>query len=99
MGKLKHTQGKWVWKQETPQTFSVKTDTKVGDIICVYADPHRGGGMSLSVKEAEANAKLVATAPKLLEACIKALKEIENPKRDGTLAIELLKEAIKEATE
>jgi hypothetical protein len=50
-------------------------------------------------KEAIANAKLIAASPELLAACVKALKEIQDPARDGTLAENDLINAIKKATE
>jgi hypothetical protein len=56
----KHTDGPWIWaSRRTPQA-------KVYDVIgagLVIARVHEGG-----VKRAEANARLIASAPDLLEA-------------------------------
>lgn len=67
----KHTAGKWEVSKETNGLFvHAKTgDTGLNDAIClIYTDKP-----NFHADKAEANAKLIAAAPELLEACERAL--------------------------
>lgn len=67
MTKSKSTTGNWKVEQTTPNIFSLKTNNpkKPFELARIFADPHRWNGMAISVKEAEANAKLIEVAPEM----------------------------------
>ena len=106
---MKHTQGEWEVREEGNGIF-IKTGigSKNGAIALVYE--FNG---AVSVEEAEANAKLIASAPKLLEkhesdlilldVCLKVLKD--DKKASPTIIshleciVESKKRVIKKATE
>jgi len=57
---MEHTEGKWIVKHDPFGTFDVEYRTKDGGgLICVCGTD----------EESKANAKLIAAAPKLLDAC------------------------------
>ena len=65
----KHTKGEWVYNKYTPCDYGVySTEGRGNDIALV-----RG-----SDDEAEANTKLIAAAPDLLNACIELINQKDN---------------------
>ena len=63
---MKHTQGKWEISKRTPKAINIIGRSKT---ICNIRQDGRSGFKSLILQEeAEANAKLIAAAPELLEA-------------------------------
>lgn len=99
----KYTKGPWFLmesgfsiKDPVPTVYTTNDDL---EIICkVYKD----GNMFYNVQDNIANAKLIAAAPELLEACVKALGIINHlkPNVSGLGLIQLyLKDAVKKATE
>jgi len=88
-----HTQGNWKYRPDVVgNSFYIETvdqshdRTFIGEI---------GGGLQ-SKSEIEANAKLVSTAPELLEACQRALEVLESEQIFGQARL-LLAVAIKKA--
>lgn len=70
---MKHTQGNWKVVAQVPDGYSIETnDGKV--IAMVQSD---GIDTQSAQKEESCNARLIAAAPKLLEALIQAQKLIE----------------------
>ncbi len=97
--KQQHTQGEWFLSQNTPaRMIYVQNEDKVITSIS-YKDEFA----NCNKEEAEANAKLIAAAPELLEALKEALKEmrlIDNIYPDRVvLRISQAEAAIKKATE
>lgn len=86
MENLKHTPGKWEY-EKTGKTFVVFPKGLSSDIANI---------IDRVDKTTEANAKLIAAAPDLLEALIKIYDECKN--KQCTIA-ETAIEAIKKATE
>jgi hypothetical protein len=66
--KTKHTPGEWIFNKYTPCDFGVHSIEGRGNDIALV----RG-----TDEEAEANAKLIAAAPVMLEALQKAIEVIE----------------------
>jgi hypothetical protein len=87
---MKHTQGEWFVNNHNNEMKVRARNTMMGT-ICTIND--------IFESEAEANAKLIAAAPKLLESCIELLSFIERqfPNEDGE-AIYDARQAIEEAT-
>jgi hypothetical protein len=70
---MKHTQGNWNWIAQMPEGYSIETnDGKV--IAFVQSDEI---DTQECKKEESCNARLIAAAPKLLEALLEAQKLIE----------------------
>ena len=72
----KFTNGEWCACRYSPVDYGIYTnsDTRKGDIALVRGDD----------EEAEANMKLIASAPKLLECCIEVLQTMElNPTKEN----------------
>jgi hypothetical protein len=93
MKKEKHTEGNWKYRPDiVGNSFYIETvdqshdRTFIGEI---------GGGLQSKI-EIEANAKLVSTAPELLEACQRALEVFESENITGQARL-LLAVAIKKA--
>jgi hypothetical protein len=97
--KTKHTQGKWIVGHteraedsfNDPDTIIQEITEQDGSFIACVNDRH----------EAEANARLIASAPELLEACKNALQclndyELDYPKCDRA-RFEFLQQAIEKA--
>lgn len=88
MKQFKGTQGAW------------RVSEKHGEYIYIRHDNNEPGAMSLNlakvvarqswVKEAEANAKLIAAAPELLDALQKALQHVRNQATVDTAAFYML---------
>jgi len=94
MTKTKHTPGYWEYsKAISPNLIFIKkvNDTQEDSLIGAI-----GGGLQ-TPEEIEANAKLVAAAPQLLEAC-QAAMALLNEKCMGGSARQLLIAAINKAT-
>ena len=87
----KFTQGEWKQKESLTKVWGLP----VNEVSCggFWIAQVRGEG-----KEKEANAKLIAAAPDLLEACERALETLENENIFGQARL-LLAVAIKKATE
>ena len=69
MTDTKHTPGPWVWDE-----YYTGLDGANGQSVLIYIDYE---GMSIhgkTVAQSEANARLIAAAPELLEACIGLLQ-------------------------
>lgn len=96
----KFTKGEWSYYQHTPRTFIVGSDKENRQrIIEVIADDCLSN--RCSVEEAEANAKLIAAAPDLLEIAMELFKTMSNDSHCvNKYASELmdLDKAIKKAT-
>jgi len=76
MENLKHTKGKWYacCKDKTPHfVFS-----KDGEVTICIPCKRQDTGIELSDEEFRANAKLIASAPDLLDALIEAKEQIEH---------------------
>ena len=72
MKNTKFTQGEWnISKHGNNDSFGIYAEGNGNDIAIVKGGNEEGG-------EAEANAKLIAAAPELLEALIETQKLIEN---------------------
>lgn len=90
----KHTKGEWVISKES--ITYIQTNESIPTVICdfAYAGPR--------ILEEEANAKLIAAAPDLLEALTTLLKVFQtdgSDYEDDQKAISKAKQAIKKATE
>jgi hypothetical protein len=87
----KHTDGPWIWAwQRTPQA-KVYSVIGAGEVI---ARVHEG-----SIKRAEANARLIASAPDLLAALILALPYVEDASDSASPADqEIIRAAVARAT-
>lgn len=83
-----HTPGPWGFyrMQGFGADYSVRTEDRAVAVVRHYGNP----------KVSEANARLIAAAPELLEACKRALEQTDPVARSGDYAI--LKEAIDKAT-
>ncbi len=71
---MKHTQGTWETKKESSNRFALNVEGDAIGFVYFY-EP------AVSVKEAKANARLIAAAPELLEACKESwelLQEVAN---------------------
>ena len=90
----KHTKERWVYDERLSAVVVIKT--KIGKVVAI-ADFGKG---ELSKEETEANAKLTAAAPELLQAAEQALHELEewNEGHEPSEAQEWLTDAIKKAT-
>jgi hypothetical protein len=86
---MKHTQGEWI----TTKIKHFRILSEIGDELAV---------VNSEVEEGEANAKLMAAAPELLELCTEAFKVMRKHSiivnKEAGLLIEMDK-AIKKATE
>lgn len=97
----KHTKGEWIitpmkcWKGEP---ILITHESKTGFVIAEITN--QGNSRFISNKEeAEANAKLIAAAPKLLEALIELKSQFCGEKTPERLAAYKAELAIKSATE
>jgi len=91
MKKLKHTKGKW----EIESNKSFFRILGKSNIKYTIADVYNVNGM----EENEANAKLIAAAPDLLEACINSLSVFNSIRcTDEADIVKQLKDTIKKAT-
>lgn len=92
----KHTPGTWNVSKTINDyaIYSSQNDSK--DIAAVYQYSR-----SIAPEEAEANAKLIAAAPELLEMCIATLEDLESGELTGNAtesALINLRDAIRKAT-
>lgn len=93
---MKHTGGKWiesiphVIQGDEPKFKFILSSKTVGDVGEYHSNKEMG------IDEAEANAKLIAASPELLEA-LKAIKEIGEFKADGQIG-KIINNAINKAT-
>jgi hypothetical protein len=72
--KKNHTPGEWMFSKNSSD-FSVYSDKKAADIALV-----RNTSREISDEEAEANARLIAAAPELLENLARIIDRIEESK-------------------
>ena len=89
--KKKFTEGKWV--------IDKKRDTVCIDILCNDEVVATCWDDYDCVDQLRANAKLIAAAPELLDACIKLAERIELRNTSDSEAYFIAKNAIKKATE
>jgi len=94
MTKSKSTTGNWIVEQTTPNTFSLKTDNpkRPFELARIFADPYRVNGMAVSVKEAQANAKLIEVAPEMKKELESSLKHLKNLSELGINSVSLDKQ-------
>lgn len=86
----KFTKGEWHTCKYSPCDYGIYTnsDTRKGDIALVRGDD----------EEAEANVKLIASAPKLLECIIDMFETMElNPTKDNLVLRDKIYQVIREA--
>ena len=74
---MNYTPGPWKVSRKAPSNVVAK------DLIVAYCQGHEKTETGYTMKDAEANARLIAAAPELLEACKYA---IENLKPKGTVS-------------
>jgi hypothetical protein len=91
--KTKHTDGQWKYSGLTIYAHKV-TDTQDSRKIIALIDPKRGEPS----EENEANAKLISSAPDLLEALKAARKLINQERKDALTVREIIQQAIDKAT-
>lgn len=104
--KTQHTKGEWELQYVSGVCIGVGTELTdhYFQMIVNTILPDNDEDYETQSKEIEANAKLIAAAPELLEACTRALESIKIYAKDGyimkgTEAENLLRNAIKKATE
>ena len=91
----KFTKGNWNVSDDTSECYLVKSDDG-GLIAFVYDGDIDEEAIHMDV--VEANAKLIAAAPDLLDACIKLAERIELRNISDSEAYFIAKNAIKKAT-
>jgi hypothetical protein len=89
---FKGTYGEWYLNKRNPRLFEVRDYH--GKLIAELEN-YEMNKQIMSIHECEANAKLIAAAPKLLEALIEVVKISDR----NLIAWDKAKEAIKKATE
>ena len=95
----KFSKGKWIVSDDTGECYLVKSDDG-GLIAFVYDGDIDDEAIHMDV--VEANAKLIASAPELLEALESFVCDVENTQGNDNVfeeAYHLAKNAIKKATE
>ena len=92
----KFTEGNWNVSDDTSECYLVKSDDG-GLIAFVYDGDIDDEAIHMDV--VQANAKLIAAAPELLDACIKLAEYIETHNISDGEAYFIAKNAIKKATE
>lgn len=85
---VKHTPGPWGVYPDCPNTM-VYCDDKAGSRVADCSSETT----DLSKEEKEANAKLIAAAPELLEACIKARSAFLTSEPEYDLLTEVIEKA------
>ena len=83
----KHTQGEWITKEG--QIYPQETGKTLA--LIPYFDKDN--------EEQQANAKLIAAAPELLDACIEFVRKVDCGMARSTKSYKQMKEAIQKATE
>ena len=92
----KFTEGNWNVSDDTSECYLVKSDDG-GLIAFVYDGDIDDEAIHMDV--VQANAKLIAAAPELLDACIKLAERIVLRNSSDSEAYFIAKNAIKKATE
>ncbi len=85
----KHTQGEWFVSNHNNELKVRARNTMMGTVCTIN---------TLFEDEAEANAKLIASAPDLLEALEAARKLIHQERKDALTVGEIIQQAIDKAT-
>ena len=93
--KTKHTQGEWKIGNLNERKNTIEVVAYPNGILTGIANIFNG--FSTRQSEAEANAKLIASAPELLDALKKVLEFV--PKMEQLATWERAEQAIKKATE
>jgi len=96
MSEFKGTKGKWEVNNEpsnglidSNRAFNISSDIGLVDICAVWKD------VSNNLKESEANAKLIATAPEMLQ-MLQKINYFINVNKDKNYMIELLSREVKD---
>lgn len=92
----KFTKGEWEIFHESDGTPHIACNCEI--ISTINCGSYDGGKTYKPTEEENANAKLIAASPDLLEACERALETLENENIFGQARL-LLALAIKKATE
>ena len=95
----KFSKGKWIVSDDTSECFMIESED--GGLICTVHDGSFDDD-AIHMDVVEANAKLIAAAPDMLEALESFVYEIEKTRSGYNILEEsyhLAKEAIKKATE
>lgn len=95
--KTNHTKGEWIAVGNTSLYSMIYSKSGVC-IAEVKSYDTKKPFNNPTIKQREANAKLIATSPELLEMCIKCLKHLEISNIGKSLQFDL-KNVIKKATE
>ena len=88
---FKGTKGKWEMHPTTAinnDGFPLYYDIKIGNQS--FLSTHKNTVIGISDDEQEANAKLIASAPELLEACESMLKAFNNAPKDWLMTSEVM---------
>ena len=91
--KLKHTQGEWVLEETSKTRFTIHSKTIEGNTG--FTQPIASTFYS---DESEANAKLIAAAPKMLDALINISSQLKDKESKETMTTTWIDEVIKLAT-
>lgn len=94
--KTQHTPGPWIINEHTNKNFGIDlTEGKKGKVICNVTSHYIA-----EHKEAQANSRLIAAAPELLDALQSITETLHQMKRDNTVSgmLYVAELAIKKAT-
>ena len=93
----KHTKKEWLTKYSSSTYIQIEN---TDGVLIAIIDPYRKtGNLQIGFEEYAANAKLIATAPELLESLIECYGMLATHDAATDLLIQKVKSAIKKATE
>ena len=95
----KHTPGPWKPSFVGQICIGVQNGGSYGQMICNTILPEKDEEYEKEKIEIESNAKLIAAAPELLEACIEFCRKVECGEARSKRSYAQMKLAIKKATE